>query len=112
MTYVAYTFLGLWAFYLWFAVSVNVYRQWVRGRLNVLNKVMFAPVLILFGLLDVLLNWTVFMLIGPPPKGCYTISDRLEYYHRSKSCYPFQKDLAQFVCEKLLTPVDPSGEHC
>jgi hypothetical protein len=100
----------IWAFYLGFALSIGVYRQWLKGTLNVLNKTLFGPVLITFFLIDILLNYTLFMLMGFPPKNCYTISDRLAYYHLFYD--DWRHSVAEFVCEKLLNPVDPAGGHC
>jgi hypothetical protein len=113
MIYVTYTLLCLWAFYMAFAMCISVYRLWLKGSLNLLNKVLFGPVLIVFFVVDVLLNWTLLLLVfGAPPPGCRTISDRLEFYHSHPFCTPFEQDFAQFVCEKLLNPIDPAGGHC
>ena len=116
----AVTLAGLWLFYVAFAASVGVYRAWVKGKLNMLNKVLFAPVLIAFGAVDVALNFSVMMLLGLPPLRCMTISDRLQVYHTGRNLWdespypasPFQKAFATFVCERLLNPIDPSGQHC
>jgi hypothetical protein len=113
MMYLAYTILALWAFYMGFALSISVYRQWLKGTLNLLNKVMFAPVLVCFYLLDVVLNWSVLLLVfGAPPPGCRTISERLHFYVSHPFCTTFQMDCAQFICDKLLNPIDPTGNHC
>ena len=102
--------LFAYAFYLGFALCIGVYRQWLKGTLNLFNKIVFAPVIIAFGLVDVLLNYTVFMVFGMPPLNCYTISARLEFYHYFGT--GFQRNFATVFCEKLLNPIDPSGEHC
>lgn len=98
-----------YAFYLGFALSISVYRLWLQGRLNLLNKLAFAPVLICFFALDVFLNWTVLMVMGWPPVG-YTISERLEFYRKQEADWRYY--VADFVCTKLLNPVDPAGGHC
>jgi hypothetical protein len=101
----------LWLFYAGFAVSVSVYRLWQKGTLNMLNKILFGPILIVFVLVDVLINYTVLLLVfGRPPEKTYTITDRLYVYHNQES--GFKKRFASFVCEKLLNPVDPTGTHC
>lgn len=102
--------LHTWAFYLGFALSVSVYRLWVQGGLNLWNKVLFAPVLIAFYALDVALNYTVFMVFGAPPTGCYTISLRMQAYRLD--AVGFRHAFASFLCEKFLNPIDPSGRHC
>jgi hypothetical protein len=107
------TALILWAFYAGFALSISVYRLWIKGTLNLLNKLCFAPVLITFALIDVLLNYTVLRLaFGPTPPKCYTISARFEYYHKVSAPSQFAKIVATFTCEQLLNTIDPSGDHC
>lgn len=104
--------LFIYLFYLGFALAVSVYRQWLKGALNPLNKVLFAPVLITFIVLDVVLNYTIFLvLLGPAPPKCYTISTRLAEYRKVQDG-SWNDWIANFICEKLLNTVDPIGKHC
>jgi len=100
----------IWAFYLCFALSISVYRIWLKGVLNPFNKLVFAPVLISFFLVDVLLNYTVLMVMGLPPRNCHTISDRLAFYNLFYD--DWRHSFASFICDKLLNPIDPNGNHC
>jgi len=98
-------------FYWGFAAAISVYRLWLKGTLNTWNKVLYAPLLLLFGAVDVTLNYTVLIVtMGLPPAGCYTISARMDYYHH----FPcgWKTTVATFVCERLLNTIDPSGNHC
>lgn len=104
------TILFIYLFYLGFALSVSIYRQWIKGTLNKFNKLLFAPVLILFIILDFLINVLLILVMGFPPKGGYTISSRFELYRKGN--YGWKKDIATIVCEKLLNTVDPTGQHC
>ena len=114
------TALFLWAFYMGFALSISVYRQWLKGVMNPLNKFLFAPVLITFFFLDVIINFGILWVLGTRPVRCLTISERLQVYHTKLNLdgvIPFQSNPAQytisrFVCEKLLNTIDPSGNHC
>ena len=103
-------FLYALIFYWAFAAAISVYRLWLKGALNAWNEVAFIPLLFCFALLDVILNYTVFMVMGLPPTHCYTISARLEYYHKNYSGW--RSPFASWVCEKLLNTLDPSGSHC
>jgi hypothetical protein len=70
-------------------------------------------VLLWFGLLDIILNYTVVATaFGLPPEGAYTISTRFEKYRAPDFPDGIRKSVATFVCEKLLNTVDPSGSHC
>ena len=109
MTYL----LDTWLFYMAAALSISIYRMWVKGTLNLLNKIAFAPVIIAFALADVLVNYTLLALIwGWPAKPDYTISTRFERYHKGTAPTPFAKAVATFTCEKLLNTIDPTGDHC
>ena len=102
--------LYAYAFYLGFALSVGVYRQWVSGKLGLLNKVLFAPVLLAFTLLDVVLNYTVLVLVfGLPEQHDYTISSRFATYRENGPGY--RRTVAIFVCD-LLSELDTSWRHC
>lgn len=104
------TLLFTYLFYLGFALSVSIYRQWIKGTLNLLNKILFAPVLIIFIILDFLINILLILVMGFPPKGGYTISSRFELYRKGN--YGIKTFIATLVCEKLLNTVDPTGQHC
>ena len=109
---IALTIAIAWLLYAGFALCVGVYRQWLAGRLNVLNKLCFGPVIIGFYALDVLVNWTLLLIIwGKPPRG-YSISERFEVYHYSIAPSQTAKAVATWVCEKLLNTIDPTGAHC
>lgn len=106
-----YTLLTLYAFYIGFALSVSVYRQWCKGTLNTFNKLIFAPILILFIIADIVINYTVLLVsMGMPPPNNYTISDRFYTYHHGD--YGWKTTVATVTCEKLLNTIDPTGQHC
>ena len=103
--------LLVYLFYIGFALSVSIYRIWVAGKLNVLNKVLFAPILILFIILDIVINAVVLTpIMGFSPNSTFLITDR--FYEYRKGSYGWKTDVANFVCDKLLNTVDPTGRHC
>lgn len=126
ITPILYSILFVWIFYLGFAAAISVYRLWLLNKLNVWNKTLYSPLLLLFGTIDVILNYTVANIIfgvfsynWVPPSKCYTLSSRFQVYHTSlnldgtpHNTTPFEKDFATFICEQLLNPIDPSGQHC
>jgi hypothetical protein len=105
-------FLYAWIFYIGFAAGISVYRTWVKGDLNLLNKLLFAPLIIGFGIVDVVLNYTLLVPYFGWPKGRdYTISTRFETLRNIPAECP-QRTFAVWFCDKLLNPIDPSGRHC
>lgn len=110
MTHMLIAISCLYAFYLGFALCIGPYRQWVAGKFSLTNKLLFMPVIIGFGLVDVLLNYTVCLLVfGLPAKHDYTISARFETYRTKETGY--KRSVAEWVCN-LLSEIDTSGRHC
>jgi len=109
----AMAFLAVWKFYVTAAFCIVVYRLWLKGSLNIYNKLLFAPVIIPFYLSDVFFNFTLLNLaFGMTPTGTKSISERFEYYRKVKAPSEFAKSIADFTCDKLLNTVDPTENHC
>jgi len=110
-----YVLLFLWWFASDFAGAITAYRVWVKGELPITGKILYAPKILIFGVLDVVLNYTLFMVFGKPPARCYTISARLEYYNTVKAPNKFALLTAWFICDHVLNPLDvlsPTKRHC
>jgi hypothetical protein len=90
-------------------MCVSVYRRWVDGKLSPLNKALFMPPLLFFVVLDVIGNYTIFMVFGKPPKGAHTISGRMAVYRKTET--GFKQTVAVTLCD-LLSELDPTGNHC
>ena len=100
----------LYAFYLLAALAISIYRQWVDGKLSLYNKLVFAPIIVGFTVLDVFFNYTLLVLLfGLPDKTDHTISARFKTYRTSE--YAYKRYIANFVCDRL-SEIDPSGRHC
>jgi len=99
-------------FWWWATSAVEAYTEWQKGNLNLFNKIMHAPDIALFGLMDVVLNYTVFCVFGLPPPSCFTISDRMEYYRvHAKDTQATALKVADFICNALNQLV-VGGHHC
>lgn len=92
-----------------FAMCVSVYRLWVDGKLSPFNKAVFILPVLFFVILDVIGNYTLFMVFGFPPKGAHTISQRLAIYRVKET--GIKQQVAIVLCD-LLSELDPSGAHC
>jgi len=107
------TIFAAWKYYLTAAFCIVIYRLWLKGNLNIWNKVLFFPVIIPFYLSDVFFNFTLLnLMFGMTPAGTKSISERFEYYRKIKAPSEFSKQVADFVCDKLLNTVDPTENHC
>lgn len=92
-----------------FAMCVSVYRRWVDGKLSPFNKAVFLLPMLFFVVLDVIGNYTLFMVFGMPPKGAHTISQRMAIYRVKET--GFKQFVAATLCD-LLSELDPTGAHC
>ena len=92
-----------------FAMCVSVYRLWVDGKLSPFNKAVFILPVLFFVILDVIGNYTLFMVFGWPPKGAHTISQRLAIYRVKET--GIKQQVAIVLCD-LLSELDPTGAHC
>lgn len=92
-----------------FAMCVSVYRLWVDGKLSPFNKAVFLLPMLFFVVLDVIGNYTVFMVFGFPPRGAHTISQRMAHYSKHET--GFKQTVAIVLCD-LMSELDPTGAHC
>ena len=101
---------GLWFIYraaMWLKRLAADLRR--RGGLALLLAGLFVA---LAYLLDTAyqLTWGTLMFLDPPRE--LTFTARLKRYRRGGGYAVFQLRLADWFCETLLNPYDPSGKHC
>jgi hypothetical protein len=97
-------------FWWWATSAVEAYTVW--KSLNLFNKCVHFPNLLIFGAADIALNYTVFCVFGFPPPSCFTISDRMEYYRQhAKETQSKALAVANFICDALNQLV-VGGHHC
>ena len=112
-TTVALAFLGLWAFaiifYALYVASITLYAH--RKDVNWCVYLIGAPVLICMVLIDVFAQLTLCTIIFLDLPQEWMVTLRLRRYKLQENMN-WRKKAAQFVCEKLLNPFDPTKEHC
>lgn len=100
---------GLYALFLCYIVVMGLYRAHLQKRLGRTLKVLGAPVLVLGAVLDVLVNWTLAVLVFLDLPREFMLTVRLQRYKRAGG---WRGSWADWLCSKLLDPFDPSGSHC
>ena len=105
-----FSLLYLWLFYALYVFTMSVYRAKLAGRLCGLSLVLLYPIVIIAALMDVVCNLTLATLVFLEPPQELLVTTRLKRYHASEDGW--RTDLAAYVCENLLDPFDPTGEHC
>jgi len=88
---------------------MNISRH--KDKLNIVQKVVFAPMLIVGLLCDVLFRYTVGILIDLPD---FTKDDLLftSVLQRHVNTDTWRGKVCRFLCHNFLDWFDPSGRHC
>lgn len=88
---------------------MSLYRGYLAKTLSIESKILGYPILAIGLIVDVLMNVTLFSLIFLElPSECL-VTARLKR-HINKSSW--RGRLARYICHTLLSPFDPSGNHC
>lgn len=104
-----YLALYLWAFFGLYVLVMGLYRAYLKGDMPWPIKVLGAPFLILGLAVDAFANVFIasFVLAEAPREWLVTTRlSRLEHEHG------WRGDIARWVCDSILDPLDPTGEHC
>lgn len=110
LTDALFVFLYLWAFYALYVFTMSVYRAKLLGRLCGLSLVFLYPIVIIAAITDVLCNYTLACVIFLEPPKELLVTTRLQRHHASGNGW--RQSLAAYVCDNLLDPFDPTGDHC
>lgn len=93
----------LYALWLGYVLTMHIVYRW--PTLPLASKVLGFPAAFVAYILDVLLNWTVCIVIFWDLPKEKTITERLHRYQDG-----WRAKIARWVCEHLLNPFD--AEHC
>lgn len=102
-------FFSLMAFYTLYLAIMSLYRGYLNNTLPLASKVLGYPILAVGLFVDVVMNITLFSLFFAELPREWLVTDRLKK-HINKSGY--RGWLARYICNNLLSPVDPTGSHC
>lgn len=102
----------LYTFWLLFVLVMGFYRAHLDNRLTSTTKALAAPAIFIGYSFDLLSNWTIAWLVFAerPKRPLELVTDRLSRYINGPSCS--NKTRAQWLCDELLDPFDPTGKHC
>jgi hypothetical protein len=102
----------VWAFFFLYLVMMAYYRALLRGRLGGEVVVLGTPVLVLAFAIDVLVQMTVACIVFREPPREFLFSNRLRRHKANANVYDWRRMRAAAICEKILDPFDPTGDHC
>ena len=90
---------------------MGLYRLHLKGDLNGLNKLLAYPVVIIGLLIDVIVNWTIAIVLFMDFPKEYLVTQRLIRYKNTESlCW--RGRMATYICDSILDVFDPRSNHC
>lgn len=102
-------YLSILGFYTLYLAIMALYRGHLANTLSMAAKVLGYPILAIGLLVDVVMNITLFSVLFADIPREWLVTTRLKR-HINKSGY--RGFLASFICHNLLSPFDPTGDHC
>ena len=102
--------LYLWGFWAAYVLTMGIYRAHLAKRLTGLNLWLALPLVAFAYLLDIVTNLIVAPLVFADIPREWLVTDRLVRYKETGDGWRYA--LACAICEGLLDPFDPTGDHC
>lgn len=108
----AFIVLYLYAFWVAYIAIMGAYRAHLAGRLVGVQRVLAVPLVVIGFALDCFAQYTIATLFffDAPEPGDYLVTARLKRYMRAPDTW--RGRAAQYICDNLLDPFDPTGDHC
>ena len=104
--------LYLYAFWVAYIAVMGAYRAHLSGRLVGVQRALAVPLVAIGFALDIIAQYTLATVLFAdlPARREHLVTDRLQRYMRSPETW--RGRVAQYICDNLLDPFDPSGDHC
>lgn len=106
----------IWVFWLVYVVVMGFYRAYLAKRLNRVTFVMATPVLVVGYLLDMFCQYTLACLLFWDRPSSWLkerlVTSRLQRYVAQGESAGWRFKVASYICDNLLDPFDPTGNHC
>lgn len=101
--------LILLQFYTLYLAIMSLYRGKRDDTLSWPAKLLGYPILAVGVLLDLLINITIFSVLFIELPRQLLVTSRLKSHIKEDG---WRGSLARFICKNLLSPFDPTGDHC
>ncbi len=98
----------LWAMYV---MVMGIYRAHLDKRLTTVTTILAAPWVAIGYLVDALVNLTFASILFWEPPWELLVTGRLKR-HIAAISGGWRHRLAMWICDRLLDPFDPTGNHC
>lgn len=108
--YTLLTALGIWSFWALYVFTMGIYRAKLAKRLTGLNLVLAFPIVVLAVLVDVFSNLFVAPILFLDIPREWLVTARMHRYIQGPM--DWRHKIALWLCDSVLDPFDPSGNHC
>lgn len=100
----------LYFFWTLYVLVMGFYRAHLNNRLTRFTKILSGPWVIVGVIFDASANIFIATFVFMELPREWLVTTRLTRYQT----YPkgYKKKLAEYICDKLLDPFDPTGNHC
>lgn len=111
MGLMVYILLYVYLFWVLYVLVMGFYRAKLAGRLTGLNLVLAYPIFLFGFVMDVVSQFTFASLVFLewPKKGEWLVTTRLKRHMAGRG---WRQKLAKYICDSILDPFDPKGDHC
>lgn len=99
-----------WIFWAMYVFVMGLYRAKLNGRLGGINYYMGYPVFAVGMIVDIVFNFTLAVLIFLDLPRETLVTSRLKRYMAEGEGWRYE--WAKYICDNLLDPFDPTGDHC
>jgi hypothetical protein len=113
LTYFGTSVAYAWAFWALYVLTMGLYRAYLDKRLTGPTYVLGFPLFALAWCVDVLAQYTIATLLFwdfPANWSERMVTFRLKRYMAGPDGW--RRKVAKFICDRLLDPFDPTGNHC
>ena len=107
---ILFSILFIWLFWGLYALVMALYRAKLNNELTPIIKLLGFPYLFIGYLFDVVCNLTIACILFLEFPREMLVTGRLIRHLDSKEGWRY--DLAKWICNNMLDPLDPRGKHC
>ena len=108
--YFGYIWLSIIVFYTLYLAAINVWND--RASIGIAAKLFCAPAVLIMLTTDFLMQITLASVVFLDVPREFLVTQRLQRYRADAYPVGIRKNMATWICTKLLNPFDITRHHC
>lgn len=109
MIYAGLLIIWAWVFFLLYVGAMGIMGAYNAGKLNWFLIALCVPYMLIALAYDFISNVFIFSVIYFELPHEKTVTTRLKRHIKQDT---WRGQLSRFICQKILSPFDPTGDHC